>query len=164
MVTALKLVVVLVAGLLVMLLVAGQLGLLRGRVPTDLGVKNGRLKPPALNPNSVSSQATLYPDHPFRAYADIAPLAYTGDGAVAFAQVAALVKATPGTTLVEETTGYLYAQCSTRWLRFTDDLELVLDEAAQVIHVRSSSRLGRKDFGVNRSRVEALRTRLAQGG
>jgi uncharacterized protein (DUF1499 family) len=163
MATALKLVVVLLAGLLVMLLVAGQLGLLRGRMPPDLGVKAGRLKPPANNPNSVSSQAALHADHPFRAYADIAPLAYTGDGAAAFARLAALVKTSPGTTVVEETPGYLYAQCSTRWLKFTDDLELSLDEAARVIHVRSSSRLGRKDFGVNRARVEALRTRFAQG-
>lgn len=163
MISVLKLVVVLLAGLLVMLLVAGQLGLLRGRVPTDLGVKNGRLKPPALNPNSVSSQAALHPDHPFRAYAEIAPLAYTGDGAAAFARAAALVTSTPGTTVVQADPGYLYAQCSTRWLRFTDDLELWLDETAQVIHVRSSSRLGRKDFGVNRARVEALRARFAAG-
>lgn len=163
MLTALKLVVVLLVGLLVMLLVAGQLGLLKGRMPPDLGVKNGRLKPPAQNPNSVSSQSVLHPDHAFRAYADIAPLAYTGDGAVAFARAVALVKTIPGTTVVEEAPGYLYAQCSTRWLRFTDDLELLLDDAARVIHVRSSSRLGRKDFGVNRARVEALRTRFAQG-
>jgi uncharacterized protein (DUF1499 family) len=164
MLTALKLVVVLLAGLLVMLLVAGQLGLLKGRMPPDLGARNARLKPPAHNPNSVSSQAALHADHPFRAYADIAPLAYTGDGAAAFARAAALLKTTPGVTVVEETPGYLYAQCSTRWLKFTDDLELLLDEAAQVIHVRSSSRLGRKDFGVNRARVEALRTRFAPGG
>lgn len=163
MITVLKLVVVLLAGLLAMLLVAGQLGLLKGRMPTDLGVKNGRLKPPAHNPNSVSSQAALHPDHPFRAYADIAPLSYTGDGAAAFARAAALVKTTPGITVVEETPGYLYAQCSTRWLRFTDDLELWLDEAAQVIHLRSSSRLGRKDFDVNRARVETLRARFVAG-
>lgn len=163
MLTALKLVVVLIAGLLAMLLVAGQLGLLRGRMPPDLGVKSGRLKPPAQNPNSVSSQAALYPDHPFGAYADIAPLAYTGNGAAAFARAVALVRATPGTNVVEETPGYLHAQCSTRVLKFTDDLELLLDDAAHVIHVRSSSRLGRKDFGVNRARVEALRARFAQG-
>ena len=74
MVTALKLVVVLVAGLLVMLLVAGQLGLLKGKTSSNLGVNNGRLKPPANNPNSVSSQAGLYPEHPLKTYADIAPL------------------------------------------------------------------------------------------
>ncbi|MDZ4143053.1 MAG: DUF1499 domain-containing protein [Burkholderiales bacterium] len=162
MITVLKFLVVLVVGLLVMLLVAGQMGLLTGQPPSNLGFKNGRLKPPAYNPNSVSSQAALYPDHPFRAYADIAPLAYTGDGAAAFARAVALVKALPQTTVVEQTPGYLYAQCSTRWLKFTDDLELALDESAHVIHVRSSSRLGRKDFGVNRARVEAIRAALGR--
>ena len=43
--------------------IAGQMGALRGRAPADLGVKQGRLKAPSLNPNSVSSQADLYPDH-----------------------------------------------------------------------------------------------------
>lgn len=157
MVTALKLVVVLVVGLLVMLLLAGQLGLLKGRTPANLGVKDGRLKPPAHNPNSVSSQAPLYPDHPFRAYADIAPLRYSGDAAAAFARAVQVVKALPRTTVIEQAPGYLYAQCSTRLLGFTDDLELWQDDAAKVIHVRSSSRLGRKDFGVNRARVEAIR-------
>ncbi|MBX3587375.1 MAG: DUF1499 domain-containing protein [Ramlibacter sp.] len=161
MITALKLVVVLVAGLLVMLLVAGQLGLLKGRVPSDLGVKEGRLKPPANRPNSVSSQASLYPDHRFRAYADIAPLAYQGDGPAAFARAAQAVRALPRTVVVEQTPVYLYAQCSTRLLGFTDDLELLLDDTAKVIHVRSASRLGHGDRGVNRARVEALRAAFA---
>lgn len=160
MITVLKFVIVLVAGLLVMLLVAGQLGLLTGKTPSNLGFTNGRLKPPAYNPNSVSSQASLYPEHPFHAYADIAPLAYTGDGTAAFARAVAVVKALPRTTVIGQTSGYMYAQCSTRWLKFTDDLELALDESAHVIHVRSSSRLGRKDFGVNRARVEAIRAAL----
>lgn len=160
MLTVLKFLVVLAIGLVVMLLVAGQLGLLTGKAPSNLGFANGRLKPPAYNPNSVSSQASLYPEHPFRAYADITPLAYTGDGTAAFARAVAVVKALPMTSVVEQTRGYLYAQCSTRWLRFTDDLELALDESAHVIHVRSSSRLGRKDFGVNRARVEAIRAAL----
>jgi uncharacterized protein (DUF1499 family) len=38
-----------------------------------------------------------------------------------------------------------------------DDLELLFDEAAGLFHVRSASRLGRRDFGVNRRRVESLR-------
>jgi uncharacterized protein (DUF1499 family) len=44
---------------------------------------------------------------------------------------------------------------------FVDDLELQVDAAAQVIHVRSASRLGRRDFGVNRARIEALRAAFA---
>ena len=161
----LKILVIVMMGLAVALLAAGQAGMLRGAAPTDLGLKNGQLKPPAHNPNSVSSQAALHASHPFRAYADIAPLAYTGDGAAAFARAVAVVNAMPGTTVVEENpgSGYLYAQCQTRWLKFTDDLELALDESARVIHVRSASRIGRGDLGVNRKRVEAIRAAMAGG-
>ena len=166
MMSLLKLLVVVMAGLAVALLVAGQTGMLRGAAPTDLGLKNGQLKPPANNPNSVSSQASLHANHPFRAYADIAPLAYSGDGAAAlaeFARAVAIVKAMPGTTVVAENPGYAYAQCQTRWLKFTDDLELALDTSARVIHVRSASRIGRGDLGVNRARVEAIRAAMAGG-
>lgn len=162
MIKAFRIFVVLIAVVVALLLVAGQLGWLQGETPSDLGVKNGRLKPPAVNPNSVSSQAALYPENPFRAYAEIAPLAYTGDATAAFARAAALVRAMPQTMVVTQSPGYLYAQCHTRWLNFTDDLELYLDETAQVIHVRSASRVGKGDLGVNRSRVETLRTRFNQ--
>src|SRR3990167_11397395 len=87
---------------------------------------------------------------------------YSGDAQAAMRRLAAMLEATPGCVLVTREPGYLYAQCSTRWLKFTDDLELYLDEAAHVIHVRSASRLGRKDFGVNRARVETLRQRFEQ--
>lgn len=59
---------------------------------------------------------------------------------------------------------YLYAQFTTRWLGFMDDVEFWLDRRAGVIHVRSASRLGRRDFGVNRARVEALRAEVARAG
>jgi uncharacterized protein (DUF1499 family) len=163
MVTLVKILVVIIASVTIALLVAGQMGMLRGTAPADLGLKNGQLKPPNNNPNSVSSQASLHPSHPFRAYADIAPLAYNGDGAAAFARAVAIVKAMPGTTVVEEKPGYLYAQCQTRWLKFTDDLELALDESVRVIHVRSASRLGKSDLGVNRKRVEAIRAAMVGG-
>jgi uncharacterized protein (DUF1499 family) len=163
MLSILKIFLYLIAGLLVAVLAAGQLGFLKGRAPGDLGLKNGQLKPPAMNPNSVSSQARQHPDHPFKAYADIAPLAYTGDGAAAFAKAVAIVKATPGVMIIDQKPGYLYAQCETRVLKFTDDLELALDESARVIHVRSASRLGRSDMGVNRARIESIRAAMASG-
>ena len=163
MMSLLKILVVIIVALGIALLVAGQAGMLRGAAPTDLGLKNGQLKPPANSPNSVSSQASLHASHPFRAYADIAPLAYTGDGAAAFARAVAIVEAMPGTTVVEEKPGYVYAQCQTRWLKFTDDLELALDASARVIHVRSASRIGRGDLGVNRARVEVIRAAMASG-
>ena len=52
---------------------------------------------------------------------------------------------------------YLYAEFRTRLMRYVDDVELYYDEKQGLVHVRSASRLGRRDFGVNRNRVEALR-------
>lgn len=66
----------------------------------------------------------------------------------------------PGATVVEDRPDYLAVEFETRWLRFVDDAEFLLDPAGRVIHVRSKSRLGRGDHGVNRRRVEALRRRL----
>lgn len=144
------------------LVLAGQLGLLGGRTPDDLGVKDGRLKPPSATENSVSSQAGLYPDHPMRAYAEIAPLPLQGDGPSTLARLRQLLQDMPGVTIVQDNDdGYLYAQCSTRWMKFVDDLELWVDPVHQVVQVRSASRVGRKDFGMNRERVEALRAGLA---
>ncbi|MNC92870.1 hypothetical protein D3C83_93790 [compost metagenome] len=63
-------------------------------------------------------------------------------------------------TVVRHERDYLYAEFRSKLLGFVDDVEFTYDEKAGVIHVRSASRLGRKDFGVNRARVEALRSRL----
>lgn len=141
-----------------LLLAIGQLGLLRGAAPTDLGVKDGRLKRLSSTPNCVSSQAALYPDHPQTGYAAIDPLPLKNNDSVS--SMAALIKVLqgmPGVTLVGQETGYLYAQAETRWLKFTDDVEFWFNPASRVIEMRSASRLGRKDFAANRTRLEAVR-------
>lgn len=146
------------AGILVLALVLVQMGVLGGSRPTDLGVSQGRLKPPSPTPNSVSSQAGLYQDHPQRAYAQIQPLPLHGGSAAASMQaLATVLAAMPGITVVEQRPDYLYAQATTRWLKFTDDLEFWFDPARGAIELRSASRLGRRDFGVNRQRIEAIR-------
>lgn len=144
---------VLVGLLVAALVAAGQLGWLAGQRPTDLGVRDGRLKPPPKTPNGISSQAT---DEARR----VEPLRYTGDGAAAFARLRELVAGWPGASIAVESPGYLHAEVTTRWLRFVDDLELLLDPAAGVIQVRSASRLGHSDLGTNRRRVEAIRRRF----
>lgn len=153
------LVIVLVVVLLAALLI-GQLGLLQGRAPDNLGVHQGRLRPPAATPNSVSSQATLYANHPMRAYAQIAPLALAGSGPATIAKIKAIVEAMLGAAVVKSERGYLYVRFTTRWLRFVDDAEFWFDPATNVIQLRSASRVGRSDFGVNRGRIERIRRRL----
>ena len=151
----------LAGALAAMLVLAGQLGFMSGTLPRQLGVTDGRLSPPSLTTNSVSSQAALYPDHPQKDYANIAPLTYSGDGAVAMEKLAVLLQKSERTIVVTRAPGYIHAECTTALLRFTDDVEFWLDSPNRVIHVRSASRLGRKDFGVNRARVEAIRAQFS---
>ena len=135
-----------------LLLVAGQVGLLRGQAPAALGARDARLAPVREQHwNAVSSQATTD-------YHRIDPLRIRGEPKAAFARLRERVGQTPGVRIVEANDTYLRAECETRVLRFVDDLELLLDAPAGVVHVRSASRLGRKDFGVNRARIESLRT------
>ena len=157
----LRLLVIIAAVLAIVALVAGQVGLLRGSPPTDLGVNQGRLKAPSTRSNSVSSQAALWPGHRHAADAAIAPMALRGDGAATVATLGELVAATPGGKVVERRADYLRAEFTTRWMGFVDDVEFWFDPAAGVVQVRSASRLGEKDFGVNRQRIEALRSQLA---
>jgi uncharacterized protein (DUF1499 family) len=109
----------------------------------------------------VSSQAALYPDHPQKNYASIAPLTFSGDGEAAMARLADLLQKTERTVVVTRGPDYIYAQSTTALLKFTDDVEFWLDKPNGVIQVRSSSRLGREDFKVNRARIEAIRARFA---
>ena len=154
-----------IAGILLLAILLIQLGALSGRRPDDLGVRDGRLKPPSQTPNSVSSQAALHPGHPQRVYAEIAPLPFKPGGAGASMDaLAAVLAGMPGIRVVQQTPDYLYAQAQTRWLKFTDDLEFWANPARNALELRSASRLGRRDFGVNRERIEVIRAAyLAQG-
>lgn len=153
-----KLTLYALGALLAIVLVAARLGLFAGQPPSDLGVVEGRLKPPSATRNSVSSQVHLHPGHGQAEYARIAPLALLDHDPTASMQaLASVLAARPEVHLVRREHDYLYAQATTRWLRFVDDLEFWLDPQAGAIQVRSASRLGREDFGVNRQRLESIR-------
>jgi len=141
---------------------AGQLGLFKGSPPVDLGIRDGRLKPPALTPNSVSSQTVLYPEHSQKDYAAISPIEIDRDGEATLARIKAIVAMTPGAQIIESLPDYLYAQFTTPILKFVDDVEFWFDLDMGVIHVRSASRLGKSDLGVNRRRIEKIRFALQQ--
>ena len=123
--------------------------------PDNLGVKDGRLAPPKSTPNCVSSQAD-----PADAEHYLAPIPFKGDAAAAMAAVRKAVEGMRDATVIRHDGGYLYAEYRTRRMRFVDDVEFLYDGKAGLIHVRSASRLGRRDFGVNRARIESLRARI----
>ncbi|MGG6240692.1 DUF1499 domain-containing protein [Nodosilinea sp. AN01ver1] len=124
---------------------------LAGDRPTNLGVKAGKLAPCPSSPNCVVSQGDTDAEHA------IAPLTYSGDPAQAMAQLTAIVQAMPRTTIVDSSDNYLYAEFASKLMGFVDDVEFYLDPTESVIQVRSASRLGQSDLGVNRQRVEAIR-------
>ncbi|MBV8032730.1 MAG: DUF1499 domain-containing protein [Betaproteobacteria bacterium] len=131
------------------------MSLLAGRRPANLGAKDGRLAPPKRTPNCVSSQAD-----PADAEHYVAPIAFAGTDGEAMAAARRAIASMERSTIVSESPGYLYAEFRSKLLGYVDDLELLFDGPGQRFHVRSASRLGRRDFGVNRKRVEALRERL----
>ncbi len=133
----LKWFVIVVVLLAVVAVAAGQLGFLQGTAPTDLGVRDGKLKPPSMTENSVTSQAALYPDHPQRKYADIAPLPLKGDGPATIAKIKAIVEKMDGAKVVKSEPGYLYAQFTTKLMKYVDDVEFWFDPAANAIQVRA---------------------------
>jgi uncharacterized protein (DUF1499 family) len=123
-----------------------------GKRPQNLGHGTGRLAPCKTSPNCVSSQADPSDKEHY-----IEPIALKGE---AIAAVKKAVESMPRTTVVRVEPGYLYAEFQSKLMGFVDDVEFLADPAKGVVHVRSASRLGRRDFGVNRERVEKLRAIL----
>lgn len=79
------------------------------------------------------------------------------------ADIRAVVESMPRTTVVEQRGAYLHAEARSLVFRFVDDLEVLLTDDHELV-VRSASRLGRSDLGVNARRVQALRERLEEAG
>lgn len=122
-------------------------GIARGEEPVS------RLQPCPPTPNCVSSKAKGKTHR-------IEPFPFAGSAADALARAKAVALSFPRTKVVEEARGYVKMTFTSAVFRFVDDVEFEVDEAAKVIHVRSASRVGRGDFGANRKRVEAIRSKL----
>lgn len=128
--------------------------LFRGSRPSTLGAPGGRLRPCPNRPNCVSSQE----ERPARR---VPPIPFTGSAAEAHERLVEVLKDIEGIELITVREDYIHAEATTPLLGFVDDLELVIDEKESEIHVRSASRVGFSDRGVNRKRVEKLRRLLA---
>ena len=90
----------------------------------------------------------------------VEPFPVSGDPATTLRRLRNAVAAMPRTRIVAATDSYLHAVCRTRCFGFRDDLEFQYSAAENVVHVRSASRWGIYDFGVNRRRVERVRKGL----
>ncbi|NJB66875.1 uncharacterized protein (DUF1499 family) [Desulfobaculum xiamenense] len=113
-----------------------------------------RLAPCPGSPNCVSSLAD--DRH------GIAPLRMSGNTVSVMNRLKAVIESMPGVDIVSVDGAYLHAVFSSRIFGFRDDLECLYVESEGRVHIRSASRLGYWDFGVNRRRIELLRERIAE--
>jgi uncharacterized protein (DUF1499 family) len=108
-------------------------------------------------PNCVSSLAKnpKYRVEPFR---------LKKDPKTSWDVVKKTVELLPRTKVVSADNSDIHAECRSLIFRFVDDLTLHLTPSNGIIHLRSASRIGYSDLGVNRRRVETLRKKLQQNG
>ena len=134
------------------------MGLFAGSRPAGLGVSDGKLAEPNQRPNNVHSQIATDDLH------YVAPIAPQGDVLKAFKKLKALVGEMPKCRVVTERDDYLYVEFSSPIMGFVDDTEFYLEPKRGLIHARAAARLGIRDFGANRGRIEDIRARLAAAG
>jgi uncharacterized protein (DUF1499 family) len=125
-----------------------------GTRPPNLGVKDNRLSPCPSSPNCVSSQSD---DRRHK----IDPIRFTSTSAEAMTRLKKVVQGKERTTVVRETPEYFHVEFRTV-LGFVDDVEFFVDESQKVIHLRSASRVGYWDLGVNGRRIESIRAEFGR--
>lgn len=130
------------------------MGIFSGKRPVNLGYADGKFAPPSWKPNCVSSTVDRDNSH------FIEPIVYAMASAKAWEKLRVIVLASNGTKVIVDIPGYLYAEFRSSIFGFVDDVEFAMDKNARMIQVRSGSRLGIDDAGVNRTRIERIRQDL----
>jgi uncharacterized protein (DUF1499 family) len=128
---------------------------LSGTAPINIGINDGKLTPCLTTPNCVSSGARNDPQH----YID--PIKYESSSAEAYAKIEQILESQKRTKIITKTDNYIYAQSTSRLMGFIDDVEFYFNPETQLIDVRSASRLGESDLGVNRKRIEQIRADIS---
>lgn len=128
-----------------------------GTAPTNLGVQAEHLAPCPSTPNCVVSQGGDR-EH------QIAPIVYQGDRPQAYQALVQVLGVVPRTEIIKQTDDYIRAESRSRIFGFVDDVEFYFPATEPVIQMRSASRLGESDLGVNRRRLEQIRLALKDLG
>ncbi|MGD8916147.1 MAG: DUF1499 domain-containing protein [Syntrophobacterales bacterium] len=117
------------------------------------GVPSDRLSPCPKSPNCVSS---LSEDKSHQ----VDPLTYSATLEEAREKLISVIKSMKRSEIVTAENNYIHATFTSFLFRFVDDVEFSFDDETKVINVRSASRTGYSDLGVNRRRVEEIRKRF----
>ena len=77
-----------------------------------------------------------------------------------FKEVKEIIENTPRSVIVELDGDYLHAEVTSKWMKYVDDLEVSFVPESRKLLVRSESRVGESDLGVNQKRVDLLKSGL----
>lgn len=119
-------------------------------VASSLEVNDSLLSPCPKTPNCVVSQNADEKHH-------ISPITYHTDLDEARETLLKVLTVVPRTEVIEQTDNYIHALSKSRIFKFIDDVEFYFPSDEQVIQMRSASRVGESDLGVNRRRLEQIR-------
>jgi len=123
--------------------------------PYNLGLKNNLLASCPSSPNCVLSQSS-------DAKHKIKPISYATSLEAAKEKLIKVIQSMDGTRIITQEEVYWHVEFTTRWLRFIDDVEFYFMEAEALIHLRSASRTGYWDLGVNRKRTNVIRSKFEE--
>ncbi len=149
-----KIILIIIAVILVISLIANiSLAIKSQKMPDNLGLMDGKLRPCPDTPNCVCSEKhskdnKVHFTEPVRVRSDRK-----------FEELKQII-VSQGGRIISDEGNYLHATFSSRIFRFVDDVELRFDSEKKLVHIRSASRMGHSDFGVNRKRVDSIRRAL----
>ena len=127
-----------------------------GTRPADIGINNDQLTPCPESPNCVSSFEDKKDEtHYIKAYS-ISEV----NQATAWTSLQTIIEQNGSAEIISANDSYIYAEFTSGIMKFVDDTEFMLDTDNKLIHLRSASRLGYRDFDVNRDRLEVIRVEL----
>ena len=77
-----------------------------------------------------------------------------------FEEIKSFIENTPRTEIVEINGDYLHAEAISKWMKYVDDLEVSFLPESNILLIRSESRVGESDLGVNKKRVDLLKSKM----
>lgn len=125
------------------------------KLPDGLGVTDGLLKVCSKSPNCISTQAESNDTIHY-----IEPIIFVGEPKDTQLLIESYMLTQERGRIVASSFGYVHFEVKSKLIGYIDDVEFYFPEADSVVHIRSASRVGYSDMGVNRERVRKIHNLL----
>ena len=125
-----------------------------GKKPSSIGIKDNRLTRCPKSPNCVVSFNDDKEHY-------IEPIIYDEDRNTIKEKLLQIISNSQRTKIIKNEDNYIYVEYTSKVIKFVDDVEFLFTDD-NIIHVRSASRVGHTDFGVNKARIENIKSLLAK--